>query len=114
MATFIGYLIHGPLGALVATLAIFSGPLVLVVAVGGWLARVRSRRPIRAALRGLTPAVVGLMCAAALTLGQSLEGTPELAIAAASLLTLVRFRVNPVWIMLLGGVARLGLHVVGI
>ena len=114
MATFIGYLVHGPLGALVATLAIFSGPLVLIVAVGGWLARVRSRRPIRAALRGLTPAVVGLMCAAALTLGQSLEGPPELAIAAAALLTLVRFKVNPVWIMLLGGLARLGLHVVGI
>jgi chromate transporter len=114
MATFIGYLVHGVPGALVATLAIFSGPLILVITVGGWLARVRSRRPIRAALRGLTPAVVGLMCAAALTLGQSLEGSPELAIAAASLLTLVRFKVNPVWIMLLGGAARLGLHVVGI
>jgi chromate transporter len=114
MATFIGYLVHGTLGAVVATLAIFSGPLVLVVTVGGWLARVRSRRPIRAALRGLTPAVVGLMCAAALTLGQSLEGPAELAIAAAALLTLVRFKVNPVWIMVLGGVARLGLHVAGI
>ena len=114
MATFVGYLVHGPLGALVATLAIFSGPLVLVVAVGGWLARVRSRRPIRAALRGLTPAVVGVMCAAALTLGQSLEGPPELAIAAAALLTLVRFRVNPVWIMVAGGIARMGLKVVGV
>lgn len=114
MATFIGYEVHGPLGALVATLAIFSGPLLLVVTVGGWLARVRSRRPIRAALRGLTPAVVGLMCAAALTLGQSLEGPAELAIAAAALLTLVRFKMNPVWIMLLGGLARLGLQVVGI
>lgn len=114
MATFIGYLVEGPLGALVATLAIFAGPLLLVVAVGGWLARVRSRRPIRAALRGLTPAVVGLMCAAALTLGRSLEGTPELAIAAGALLTLVRFKVNPVWIMLLGGLARVGLRVVGV
>lgn len=114
MATFIGYLVEGPLGALVATLAIFAGPLLLVVAVGGWLARVRSRRPIRAALRGLTPAVVGLMCAAALTLGQSLEGTAELAIAAGALLTLVRFQVNPVWIMLLGGLARVGLRLVGI
>jgi chromate transporter len=114
MATFIGYLVHGPLGAVVATLSIFSGPLVLVIAVGGWLARVRSRRPVRAALRGLTPAVVGLMCAASLTLGQSLDGPAELAIAAATLLTLVRFKVNPVWIMLLGGVARVGLHAVGI
>jgi len=114
MATFVGYLVKGPLGALVATLAIFSGPLVLVVAVGGWLSRVRSRRPVRAALRGLTPAVVGLMTAAALTLGRSLEGPVDLAIAAATLLTLMRFRPNPAWIMLLGGGIRLGLRLVGV
>ena len=114
MATFIGYLVHGVLGAVIATVAIFSGPLVLVLAVGGWLARVRSRRPVRAALRGLTPAVVGLMAAAAITLGRSAEGAPELAIAAATLLTLARFRVNPVVLMALGGGARLALHAAGI
>jgi chromate transporter len=110
MATFIGYLVHGLAGALVATVAVFAGPLLLLLGVGGWLARVRSRRPVRAALRGLTPAVVGLMAAAALTLGRSLEGPPEVAIAAAALLVLARFRVNPAWIMLLGGLVRVGLH----
>lgn len=114
MATFIGFLLHGPLGALVATIAIFSGPLVLVVTVGGWLARVRSRRPVRAALRGLTPAVVGLMAAAALSLGRSLDGMPELSISAATFLTLYRFSVNPAWVMVLGGVFRLVLRFVGI
>ncbi len=114
MATFIGYVVHGPIGALVATLSIFSGPLLLVVAVGGWLARMRSRRSLRAALRGLTPAVVGLMTAAVLTLGESLQGPVELAMAAATLLTLARFKVNPAWIMLGGGVVRVGLHLAGI
>jgi len=114
MATFIGYLVHGLPGALLATLAVFAGPLVLVVTVGGWLTRLRSRRPVRAALRGLTPAVVGLMAAAALILGRSLEGPAELGIAAATLLTLARFRVNPAWIMVLGGAVRLALHLVGV
>jgi chromate transporter len=113
MATFIGYVMHGVIGALIATLAIFSGPLLLVMAVGGWLARVRSQRPVRAALRGLTPAVVGLMAGAALTLGQSLDGPPELAIAAASLLTLSRFSLNPVLIMVLGGLTRVALRLAG-
>jgi len=54
------------------------------------------------------------MTAAALTLGRSLEGPPDLAIAAATLLTLVRFRPNPAWIMLLGGAIRLGLRLVGV
>lgn len=114
MATFIGYVAHGFAGAVVATAAVFAGPLVLVISIGAWLVRVRSRRPVRAALRGLTPAVVGLMAAAALTLGRSLSGAPELAIAAASLLTLSRFRVNPILVIAAGGAIRIALFAVGI
>jgi chromate transporter len=114
MATFIGYVKYGLVGALVATLSIFAAPLAIVVTLGGWIARVRSRRPVRAALRGLTPAVVGLMTAAALTLGSGLVGPAELAIAAATVLTLSRFEVNPVWILFVGGAARLGLGVFGV
>jgi chromate transporter len=114
MATFIGYVKYGVLGAGVATLSIFAAPLAIVVTMGGWIARVRSRRPVRAALRGLTPAVVGLMTAAAMTLGGGLVGPAELAIAAATALTLSRFEVNPVWILFVGGAARLGLGAFGI
>jgi chromate transporter len=107
MATFIGYVKQGLPGAVVATLAIFGAPFVLTVALGGWLARYRSRRAVRAALRGLTPAVVGTMAAAAVSLGGSLHGRPEIAIAVAVGMTLTRFRVNPALILALGGVARL-------
>ena len=114
MATFIGYLQHGWLGALVATVAIFSGPFALVGLLGTWLDRVRSRRWVRAALRGLTPAVVGLMAAAAITLGGSFDAKVEVGIAAATALTAVRFELNPVWLLVLGGVARLGLSFAGL
>ncbi len=114
MATFIGYVAHGFPGAVVATIAVFAGPLLLLVGIGAWLARVRGRRAVRAGLRGLTPAVVGLMAAAALTLGQSLDGAPGIAIAGATLLTLSRFRVSPVLVMAVGGVARLALRAAGI
>ena len=114
MATFIGYLQHGWVGASVATVAIFSGPFALVGLLGTWLDRVRSRRWVRAALRGLTPAVVGLMAAAAITLGGSFDAKVEVGIAAATVLTAVRFDVNPVWLLVLGGVARLGLSFAGL
>ena len=114
MATFIGYLQHGWLGASVATVAIFSGPFALVGLLGTWLDRVRSRRWVRAALRGLTPAVVGLMAAAAITLGGSFDAKLEVGIAAATALTAVRFEVNPAWLLVLGGVARLGLSFAGL
>lgn len=114
MATFIGYLVHGVPGALVATAGILTGPFVLLVTLGTLLDRLRSRRPVRAALRGLTPAVAGLMAAAALSLGESLDGGAELAIAAAVGLTLNRFEVNPVPLLALGGLLRLGLKAAGI
>ncbi|MGZ3481822.1 MAG: chromate transporter, partial [Myxococcaceae bacterium] len=114
LATFIGYLQHGWLGAIVATVAIFSAPFALVGLLGTWLDRVRSRRWVRAALRGLTPAVVGLMAAAAITLGGSFDAKVEVGIAAATALTAVRFDVNPVWLLVLGGVARLGLSFAGL
>ncbi len=114
MGTFIGYLLDGLAGALVATLSVFAAPFALVVLLGTWLDRIRSRRPVRAALRGLTPAVVGLMAAAALTLGGSLSGTPELAIAAAVALTMGRFRLNPAIMLAIGGAARVLLRIVGV
>jgi chromate transporter len=109
MATFIGYVARGLPGALLATFTIFAAPFVLVVTLGTWLVRMRSRRAVRAALRGLTPAVVGLMAAAAVTLGATLQRPVEFGIAAATAMTLSRFRVNPVLVLLLAGGVRWGL-----
>ena len=106
LATFIGYLRHGWLGAVVATVGIFSAPFALVTLAGTWLDRIRSRRPVRAALRGLTPAVLGLMAAAMISLGDTLSGEAEIAIAVAVALTLSRFEVNPAIMLAVGGVAR--------
>ncbi|MBF5046532.1 chromate transporter [Aggregicoccus sp. 17bor-14] len=111
MATFLGYVKEGLAGALVATLAILTPPFLLVVALSAWLTRVRSRRWVRAALRGLTPAVVGLMLAAALTLGQTMKTGVGLSLAAVTAMTLIRFEtVNPVALLAVCGVVRLALH----
>jgi chromate transporter len=114
MATFIGYVAHGLSGAIVATFTIFAAPFVLVVVLGSWLLRMRSRRAVRAALRGLTPAVVGLMAAAAVTLGATLRGPPDVGIAAATALTLSRFRVNPALLLVIAGLVRWGLQLAGV
>jgi len=113
MATFIGYVARGLPGALIATFTIFAAPFILVVTLGTWLLRMRSRRAVRAALRGLTPAVVGLMAAAAVTVGATLQRPVEFGIAAATALTLSRFRANPVLVLLLAGAVRWGLAAAG-
>ena len=114
LATFIGYVKDGLIGALLATVAIFAGPFGLIVLFGSWLNRVRSRRWVRVALRGLTPAVVGLMAAAAIALGTGFTSNAEIGIAAACALTLARFEVNPVLMLALGGAARIGLQAFGL
>jgi chromate transporter len=111
VGTFVGYLVADLPGAILATGAVFAGPFILVVALGGVLDRLRSRRPVRAALRGLTPAVAGLMAAATISLGSTLDAAPEVAIAAAVGLTLQRFPANPAIMLALGGAVRLALSV---
>jgi chromate transporter len=112
LATFIGYLRHSLPGAVVATVSIFSAPFLLVVLAGTTLDRLRSRRLVRAGLRGLTPAVLGLMAAAAIALGDQLAGEAEIGIAVAVALTLTRFPLNPALMLLVGGVTRLLLRTV--
>jgi chromate transporter len=113
LATFIGYLRAGWIGAVVATVAIFSAPFALVTLAGSWLDRLRSRRTVRAALRGLTPAVLGLMAAAMISLFPTMDDSSEIAIAVAVGLTLTRFEVNPVVMLALGGLARFGFSFLG-
>ncbi len=114
MSTFVGYVARGLPGALLATWAIFAAPFLLVVTLGGWLLRMRSRRVVRAGLRGLTPAVVGLMAAAAVTLGATLSSPVDIGISVATLLTLSRFPLNPVGLLATAGVVRWLLTLAGI
>src|SRR5258705_7211797 len=107
LATFIGYLRNGWLGAVVATVGIFSAPFVLVAFAGTWLDRIRSRRPVRAALRGLTPAGLGLMAAAGISLGGTINGGGGIAAPGAGAPPLGRVGINPAPLLGVGGGAPL-------
>jgi chromate transporter len=100
-ATFIGYRVAGTLGALVATVSIFLPSLVLTVVAGSSLRRFRSNRQVQAFLRGVTPAVVGLLVAAAWTTGRAgIHTWVGLSIALLAAAALLRFRPNPFLVML--------------
>ena len=113
VATFAGYVHHGWPGAAASTLALLASPWVLVQLAGGWLARVREHPFVQAAASGLLPAVVGLIGSAAVVLGGTFHGPVNLAIAGAAALTLVRYDLNPAWIVAAGGVLHLALHLAG-
>jgi chromate transporter len=107
-ATFIGYLLGGVPGALVATAAIFLPSFVLVAVSGPWLARLRTTRPVADALDGLNAAALGLMAAVTWQLARAAVTDPLTAVlAVVSLAAVLRWRVNSLWLLLAG--AGLGL-----
>jgi chromate transporter len=109
-ATFLGYLMAGVPGAIVATLGIFLPALVLVGVAHPFLTRIRASEDLSAAIDGLNAAAVGLIGASAALLGRdaffadgSLDVVASL-LAVGSFAVLLWGRVGPVP-LLLGGAA---------
>jgi chromate transporter len=105
-ATFVGYLVAGDAGAVVATVAMFLPAFVVVLLTSPFIARLRDSVLARAFLDGLQPAVVGLLAATVLRLGrEAVTSVPELVLGVIAFVILVRWRVNSVWLLAGGAVA---------
>ncbi len=110
-ATFIGYKVHGLLGAFVATFAIFFPPALLMLTASRVLDKVNHSPGIRNALRGIRAAVLGLIVSAAFVVAQSAQWHwATLLILAGALIALVRFRIEVAWIIPAAGVLGLILY----
>jgi len=107
-ATFIGYLVAGWPGALLATLAIFLPSFVFVAVSYPLLPRIRGSRWMSAFLDGVNVAAVGLMAAVTWQLARAAivdAFTAALAVLAGVLL--LRTRLNSAWLVLGGAAAGL-------
>ena len=110
-ATFIGFLLHGVSGAVIATIGIFLPAFLLVAASGPILPRVRGRRLAGAFLDGVIVASLALMAVVAWQLARaSITDAKTALFTAGSLFLLVRFRLNSAWLVLLGALAGLLVH----
>jgi chromate transporter len=103
-ATFLGYLLRGPAGAVVATIGIFLPAFVLVAISGPFIPYIRRSATAGAFLDGVNVASLALMAPVSYQLGRSAITdwlTGFLAIVSAILL--LRFRINSAWLVLGGG-----------
>lgn len=64
IAAFVGYKLAGVVGALVAAFAIFLPSFLLMLSILPWMARIKEWRWMKAALKGIGPAVIGLLLVA--------------------------------------------------
>jgi chromate transporter len=107
-ATFIGYLLGGVRGAVVATVGIFLPGFLFVAASRPLIPRIRRSKIAAAFLDGVNVGAVALMIAVTWKLSRAaLVDFPTAAIAALSAVVLIYFRINSAWLIFAGGLIGL-------
>jgi chromate transporter len=93
---FIGYLVAGPLGGLLAAVGMFLPTYLAVVLAAPSFHRVMASEHLKAAVDGVTAAATGAIAGAVVVLGRrAIVDGPTIAIAIATLLVLTRVRRVP-------------------
>jgi chromate transporter len=110
-ATFIGYVVAGVPGALLATLGIFFPSFVLVAASSPLIPRMRRSPWAGSFLDGVNVASLGLMATVTWQLGRAaLVDWVTVSMALVAAILVFRLRVNSAWFVLGGAVLGLGAH----
>ena len=129
-ATFVGTRIAGMPGALAATAGCVLPSCILVTLLAKIYLKYRNLSLLQGVLKSLRPAVIAMIAAAGASIlvnafwGESIASLtasqllPNISIQAVgifigSLILLVRFKINPIHVMLLSGVAEVVLQLIG-
>jgi chromate transporter len=99
-ATFVGYVLAGAPGAVIATVGIFLPAFIFVALSGPLVPRLRNSKVASAVLDGVNVGSLALMAVVTFQLGQaSVVDLPTALIALAGLLGVFVFRVNSAWLV---------------
>jgi chromate transporter len=105
-ATFIGYLLGGLPGALLATLGIFLPSFIFVAISNPLIPRIRDSAWASSLLDGVNASALGLMAAVTVQLGaSSLVDAFTVVAALVSLFLLLRYKINTTWLIAAGATA---------
>lgn len=103
-ATFIGYLVSGHEGAVMATIGIFAPAFFFVAISAPFISALRKSRWTATLLDGLNVASLGLMGAAVVMLAkESVQSMYGSVVFGLSLVLLMRFKINSAWLIVIAG-----------
>ena len=101
-ATFVGYLLHGIVGAVVATVSVFLPSFLMVVGVVPYFDRLRASDYLARCMSGILASFVGLLLAVTLHFALGVTwSVSNIALASGALLALV-LGADVVWVVLAG------------
>jgi chromate transporter len=107
-ATFIGFILGGAKGGLLATLGIFLPSFFFVALTNPLIPRIRKSAWAGSLLDGVNVASLGLMAGVTWQLGRaSLTDWLTVALSVISLVLLLKFKVNSAWLIIGGAIAGL-------
>jgi chromate transporter len=114
-ATFIGYVVAGWTGGVVATVAIFLPSFVFVALSRPLVPKIRASTTAGAFLDGVNVAALGLMVAVTWQLGRAaIVDVPTALLAVIAAVALLVFRVNSAWLVVGGAVLGVLLALAGV
>ncbi len=101
-ATFVGYLLYGISGALVATLAVFSPSFIILIGVAPWFERLRCSPWFTRVISGVLCSFVGLLFSVTIRFALNIHwGWPHMVIAGGAIGALL-LKVDLLWVILVG------------
>jgi chromate transporter len=101
-ATFIGYLLAGPLGGVVSTLSIFLPSFVILVGIAPHFDRLRISPSFNKAIQGILGSFVGLLFTVTVRFALDCHwNLPKMALASIALVALL-LRVDILWVVIFG------------
>lgn len=103
-STFVGYQLFGLLGGILCTLCIIAVPFSLSLTASIFFQKFKENRYLKGALKGIRPAVIGLIAAVSISMAQaSFTDTASMIIFVVSLGLLWKFKWNPILVLLASG-----------
>lgn len=104
-ATYVGYKVAGFWGSVAATTGVVVPSFVLMLVLGSLFFRYRDLPLVKDMFQGIRPAVVALILAAAISVaGSSITGVFPGIVAAAVIVGILAFNIDPVLLLLASGV----------
>jgi chromate transporter len=110
-ATFVGYLLHGPLGGLVATISIFLPSFLLVVGVSPFFDRLRASSYFNKAIIGVLCSFVGLLFTVIFRFAGNVQWNFQLLLLCGAALIALLLKVDILWVVGIGVIISLILFI---
>ncbi len=101
-ATFVGYEVSGPLGAIVGTVAVFAPSFFILLVLVPYFDILKRSEIFRRALRGILVSFVGLLAAVAVLFGAAVTWTVPGVLLSVAALVALRLRADTVYVVLAG------------